>query len=270
MDHGGVVEEKIGGAVLMQDLVSPRFDGASIRDALDMRIGIRFDEDYHAKSGPIIDYRKAQGWDPLGPGETPGDLRSFLCALAERDGPHGGRFHYVSPNTDLLGWILERATGIRYADLLDDWLFKPLGAERDSYITVDRFGAPRAAGGLCTTPRDMARIGRLLATGGKANGIQIVPRRWIEDILGFDGGEAWRTGDFHELFDRADMHYRSQWYVQRGDRPLIYGVGVFGQHVFVDPALDLVIAKCSSLPLPLDKADLMLNLAGAECLRRIV
>jgi CubicO group peptidase (beta-lactamase class C family) len=246
------------------------FDGASIRDALDMRVGIRFDEDYHAKTGPIIEYRKAQGWDPLGPGETPGDLRSFLCSLTERDGPHNDRFHYVSPNTDLLGWVLERASGVRYADLLSEYLWKPVRAERDAYITVDRFGAPRAAGGLCATPRDMARIGRLLVTGGTVDAVQVIPRAWIDDILGFDGRHAWLKGDFHDLFDQADMHYRSQWYVQRGDRPLVHGVGVFGQHIFVDPAADLVIAKCSSLPLPLDKSDLLMNLAGVDVLRQIV
>ena len=43
--------------------------GATLRDLLDMRAGILFDEDYLATSGAIIEYRKAQGWDPLAPGE---------------------------------------------------------------------------------------------------------------------------------------------------------------------------------------------------------
>jgi len=94
-------------------------------------------------------------------GEPPTDLRSFLSTLTERHGEHNGRFHYVSPNTDLLGWVLERATGTRYADLVGQALWQPVQAERDAYITVDRFGAPRCAGGFCATPRDMARIGRL-------------------------------------------------------------------------------------------------------------
>jgi len=63
------------------------------------------------------------------------------------------------------------------------------------------------------------------------------------------------------------MHYRSQWYVLRGERPMVFGVGVFGQHVFVDPAADLVIAKCSSQPLPLDPSFLAMTLAGVEELR---
>lgn len=249
------------------ELEGSAFAGATVRDALDMRVGIRFDEDYHATGGPIIAYRKSHLWDPVPVGEPPTDLRSFLLTLEERDGEHGGRFHYVSPNTDLLGWVLERATGTRYADLVSEVLWQPVGAARDAYITVDRFGAPRCAGGFCATPRDMARIGRLFVTGGRHGGVQVVPERWIRDIVGFDGTAAWKAGDFFDLFAGADMHYRSQWYVLRGERPLVFGVGVFGQHLFIDPAADLVIAQCASQPLPLDASFLSLTLAGVEQLR---
>jgi CubicO group peptidase (beta-lactamase class C family) len=75
-----------------------------------MRAGVAFDEDYLATPGAIIAYHKATDWVPLDPGEAPSDLRSFYTVMTERDGPHGGRFHYVSPNTDLLGWVIERAT----------------------------------------------------------------------------------------------------------------------------------------------------------------
>lgn len=252
---------------LIPELKGSAFTGATVRDALDMRIGVKFDEDYHATGGAIIAYRKSHLWDPVPVGESPGDLRSFFSTLTGRDGEHGGRFHYVSPNTDLLGWVLERATGKRYADLVSELLWQPIQAERDAYITVDRFGAPRCAGGLCAVPRDMARVARLFVTGGRQDGIQVVPEQWIDDIVHFDGTAAWQSGDFNELFDGADMHYRSKWYVLRGKHPLVYGVGVFGQNVFVDPAADLVIAKCSSQPPPLDKSFLSMTLAGVEKLR---
>ena len=61
------------------------YAGATLRDLLDMRVGIFFDEDYLTSAGPIIEYRKAQNWDPLAPGETPSDLRSFF-RLACREG----------------------------------------------------------------------------------------------------------------------------------------------------------------------------------------
>jgi CubicO group peptidase (beta-lactamase class C family) len=89
-----------------------------------MRVGVAFEEDYLAASGPMIAYRKTN-WNPLEPGEAPSDLRSFYRELVRSDGPHEGRFHYVSPNTDLLGWVMERAAGKRYADLLSELLWRP-------------------------------------------------------------------------------------------------------------------------------------------------
>ena len=255
---------------VIPELKGSAFAGATVRHALDMRVGIRFDEDYLATGGAIIEYRKSHLWDPVPVGEPPTDMRSFLATLSERDGEHGGRFHYVSPNTDLLGWVLERASGTRFADLLGETLWQPIQAERDAYITVDRLGAPRCAGGFCATPRDMARIGRLFVTGGRHDGVQVVPESWLRDIVDFDGEAAWKAGDFFELFGGARMHYRSKWYVLRGERPLIFGVGVFGQHVFVDPAADLVIAKCASQPHPLDPSFLSLTLAGVEELRALL
>ena len=255
---------------IIPELEGSAYAGATVRDALDMRVGILFDEDYLAKDGPIIQYRKSHLWEPIPPGEEAIDLRSFLCSLSARDGEHNGRFHYVSPTTDLLGWVLERASGVRFHELLSETLWKPIQAERDAYITVDRYGAPRCAGGVCAVPRDMARLARLFVTGGKVGDQQVVPEAWLNDIVNNGDAQAWKDGDFDELFEHADMHYRSQWYVLRGARPMVFGVGVFGQHVFVDPAADLVIAKCSSQPLPLNPGSLRLTLRAVEQLRAML
>ncbi len=255
---------------LLPELLGTAYAGATVQNALDMRVGIRFDEDYHAKAGAIIEYRKSHLWDPLSVGESPSDMRSFFSSLTGRDCNHHDRFHYVSPNTDVLGWVLERTTGIRFADLLSQLLWEPLQAESDGYITVDRFGAPRCAGGLCAVPRDMARVGRLFVTGGRYHDHQVVPEAWISDIMQFDSRSAWQQGDFKDLFAGADMHYRSQWYVQRGSRPLVFGLGIFGQNLFIDPGSDLVIAKCSSQPLPLDSSFIDMTHAGINQLRTLL
>jgi CubicO group peptidase (beta-lactamase class C family) len=105
---------------IVPEVASTAYQDATIRHLLDMRVGIAFDEDYLATSGPMVEYRKATGWQPLGPGETPSDLRSFYRTLTAGAGPHGGPLHYVSPNTDLLGWVIERATGQRYAELMSE------------------------------------------------------------------------------------------------------------------------------------------------------
>ena len=241
--------------------------GATLRDLLDMRVGVRFDEDYLATSGPIIEYRKAQGWDPLAPGEEASDLRTFFRTMTERDGPHRGAFHYVSPNTDLLGWAIERATGRRYVDLVSEVLWRPMGATRDAYITVDRLGAPRAAGGLCATLRDLALVGQLVADRGRRSEREVVPAGWIDDILAGGDPAAWDAGDFAPYFPGMEAHYRSKWYVRRGAAPMAFGVGVYGQNVFVFPDDGIVIAKMSSQAPPLDERLITLTMHGVESIR---
>jgi CubicO group peptidase (beta-lactamase class C family) len=232
------------------ELERTAYRGATIRQLLDMRAGVLFDEDYLATSGPIVSYRKATGWNPLGPGEDASDLRSFFQELKATDRDHGGPFRYTSPNTDLLGWIIERATGKRYADLMSERLWKPLGAERSAYITVDRLNAPRCAGGMCVTLRDLARVGQMMAEGGRG----IVPREWIEDLERGGDRAAWREGNFAaEVFAGRPMRYRAQWYVlEEGGAPLLFGWGIHGQYLFVDRAREIVIAKLSSQALPVD------------------
>jgi CubicO group peptidase (beta-lactamase class C family) len=249
---------------LVPELAATAYRAATIRHLLDMRAGVAFAEDYLATSGPIIEYRRATGWSPLEPGAEPSDLRRFVQGLRDADGPHGGRFHYISPNSDLLGWVLERATGRRYADLLSEFLWRPIGAERSAYITLDRLGAARAAGGMCVTTRDLARVGQLIAEGGGG----IVPAAWIEDVLSGGDPAAWNAGSFVEYFPGLPMHYRSKWYVIRGRDPLLFGVGIHGQNLFIDRNSGIVIAKLSSQPLPLDAGRIARTLSMVDAIRR--
>jgi len=237
---------------VIPEVAATAYEGATIRHLLDMRVGIAFDEDYLATSGPIVEYRKATGWHPLEPGEAPSDLRSFYRTLIARAGPHGGPIHYVSPNTDLLGWVIERATGQRYAELMSELIWKPLGAEKSAYIAVDRLGAPRCAGGICATVRDLARIGQLMAQGGARGSAQIVPESWIDDITEKGDPDAWTAGDLAPYFPGEPIRYRSQWYVHGSKVPVLFCLGIHGQHLWVHRKREIVIAKVSSGALPLD------------------
>jgi CubicO group peptidase (beta-lactamase class C family) len=273
---------------IIPEIKNTAYAGATVRDLLDMRAGIEFDEDYLATSGTIIKYRKATNWNPLGPGESPSDLRSFYGNLTDSDGPHGGRFHYVSPNTDLLGWIIERSAGARYVDLMSELLWQPMGASRAAYVTVDRLGAPRAAGGMCATTRDLALVGQLVAQEGAREGKQIVPAAWIADIAANGDPGAWDKGDFAPFFPGIPMHYRSKWYIERPDGgtsarmtagmaagngnggangPMLFGIGVHGQNLFVDAKRGLVIAKFSSQTLPLDETRIALTARWVAAVR---
>src|SRR5574341_1178591 len=234
------------------------YRGATIRHLLDMRAGIVWDEDYLANAGPIIEYRKATGWNVLAPGEIAGDLHSFYRQLTEGK-PHGGALHYVSPNSDLLGWVIERAAGRRYAELLSELVWKPLGAERSAYITVDRLGAPRAAGGMCVTLRDLTRAGTWL-----------MKQPLLERLEKGGDRQTWESGDLAKYFPGLPIRYRSYWYVLEGAAPLVFGYGIHGQHLFIDRANDIVVAKLSSQALPIDVARIALTLRAVSQLRKFL
>jgi len=268
----GLLDPEQPASDIVPEVTDTAYRGASVRHRLDMRAGIAFDEDYLATSGPIIQYRKATNWNPLESGEAESDLRSFYANLTEADGDHGRGFHYVSPNTDLLGWIIERAGGKPYAELMSEFLWRPMGANRPGYVTVDRLGAPRAAGGMCVTTRDLALVGQLLINDGKRDGAQIIPSGWITDIATAGDPAAWQAGEFAPKFSGMDIHYRTKWYVHRSeggarDGAMLFGVGVHGQNLFVDAARGLVIAKFSSQALPLDEDRIKLTTAWVQALR---
>jgi CubicO group peptidase (beta-lactamase class C family) len=264
----GVLELDQPISAVLPELTGTAYEGATVRHALDMRAGVAFEEDYLATSGPMIAYRKATNWDPLGPAEAPSDLRSFFSDLRERDGQHGGRVHYISPNTDLLGWVIERTAGRRYADLVCELLWRPIGAMENAYVTVDRLGAPRAAGGLCATVRDLALLGQVVANGGRRGSRRIIPAAWIEDILHNGAAEAWNNGTLAPFFPALPMHYRAQWYVERQAAPVMFGFGVYGQYLYVAPEQDIVIAKVSSQPAPVDAAQILMMIRASASIRR--
>ena len=254
---------------MIPEVSETAYKGATIRHLLDMRAGVAFDEDYTATSGPIVEYRKATNWHPLGPGQCPSDLRSFYQSLRAPDGKHGGRFHYVSPNTDLLGWVIERATGQRFADLMSRYIWKPMGAQHSAYITVDRLGAPRCAGGICVTARDLARLGQVVADGGAWEGTQIIPAAWIDDIVQNGSVDAWDAGVFAPFFPGRRMHYRNKWYVDLGGAPLLFALGIHGQYLFVDRRNQLVIVMMSSQADPLDAELISFTMTAVSHIREI-
>ena len=223
---------------------------AKVRHLLDMTVGIRFVEDYLDPECDFARYRQAMGWNPVTPskGEI-ADLRSFLVSLRP-EGKHGDRYHYVSPNSDMLGWVMERASGVRFVELLAHELWGPLGAEFDADLSLDRLGAPRTAGGLCVTVRDLARFGQMVLERGVADGRRVVPGWWIDDIRRNGDARAWAKGSKW----LPGARYRSKWYLLPGDRDIHCAIGIHGQWIYIDPVAAVVIAKFSSDPTPSEDA----------------
>jgi CubicO group peptidase (beta-lactamase class C family) len=248
--HRGLLDPDDRVIDYVPELASSVYAGCTIRHLLDMAVGIAFSEDYEDPKGDVVRYRRAAGWDPLPAGEAPIDLRGFL-ALQKPDGQkHGELFHYVSTNTDVLGWVYERACDQPYAEILSDYLWAPLGAERDAYITVDAHDAMRAAGGVCVAPRDLARFGEMIRRRGVAGGQQVVPGAWIDDINERGDPDAWARSEFAEIFPQAS--YRSQWYRIDRERGTLVAFGIHGQFIYIHPQAELVIVRMASEATPLD------------------
>ncbi|MER8488855.1 beta-lactamase family protein [Mesorhizobium australicum] len=242
------------------------YGDASVRHVLDMSVSLDFEEAYLDPESAFARYRRATLWNPGGGTES---LREFILTLQRLAEPHGQTFRYRSPNSDLLGLLLERASGQRFTDLMREKLWLPLGAVSEASVGVDMEGTARAAGGISVTPRDLARIGEMLRQGGTANGHRIVPEAWVRDTTSTGGSnEAWRRGTMVSLFPNG--RYRNKWYQTGHENGAYCGIGIHGQWLYVDPSTEVVIAKMSSQPEPVDDPLDIEIVAFLEALSRMV
>lgn len=251
------------------EIAGSAYGDATVRHVLDMTVSVRFTEDYLDPLGDVARYRVAMDWNPPGAFPYQGGLHHFLTTLPKDDQAHGERFHYVSPNSDLLGWVLERAGKLTMSEMLSRYLWQPMGAENSGFITVDREGAARTAGGICVTLSDLARFGDMIRQDGKANGRQVIPEAWINDIMTSGDPEAWLNGDMTNLLPEA--RYRAKWYIPTDHPGTLCAIGIHGQWIYVDKGAGVTVVKFSSQPLPvddpLDKLTLATFRAIADTLR---
>jgi hypothetical protein len=221
---------------------------ATVRHLLDMTVSLSFEENYLDRHSDFDRYRRAMLWNPEHEAGREETLEQVLVSLPKAGHPHGTRFHYASPNTDLLGLVIERATGARFHAYLADRLWRHLGGRGAANATVDRAGTARAAGGISVTARDLARFGQMMLDGGMAGGRQVVPTAWIEDIRHNGDRQAWVNGDFAGLFGKG--RYRSCWYDTGDNHGSLAAIGIHEQWIWIDPVRRVVLVKLSSRPEP--------------------
>lgn len=249
------------------ELADSGYRDASLQQVLDMVVNIDFTEDYLATEGKFLEYRTATAWHPCEVDAIDQNLHDFLCSIGRADGEHGQVWQYKSPNSDLLGWVLERAAGERLASLMSKHLWQPMGAEANAYITVDRKGAARTAGGICVLPRDLLRFGELVRNRGFANGRQVIPAWWIEDCSEAGSREAWQRGESSKEF--PDGQYRNKWYQTGNEHRAMLAIGIHSQWIYINPVTEVTIVKLSSqdepLKLELDATNLQMftNISSA-------
>ncbi len=246
LQGAGAIEPEAPVTNYVPALANCGYNGATIRDLLDMRSGIAFSEDYRDPAAEIHLLDQAMGWAPRRTPDAPATLREFLLTLRQTSA-HGGPFHYRSCESDVLGWICEVAGGQRMPDLMSDLLWSHVGAERDATIGVDAEGTGFFDGGISACLTDMIRFGALfLRDGVSLTGQQVLPPAWIADTL--DGGPDSREAFAASPDDNqmpGGMYRNQMWFPYSGNN-VVLCLGMLGQMIYVNRAAEVIAAKLSA------------------------
>lgn len=228
------------------ELKDSAYGDATVRQVMDMTIGVRFSEDYSDPKAEVFAYARAGGLAPAGPNyQGPRTFFDFLVTL-QKEGEHGQAFRYQTSNAEVLAWIIKRASGQSLADLLSSTIWSKLGAEHDGYFTVDSIGTASGGGGLNTTLRDLARFGEMMRNHGKFNGQQIIPEAAVTNIeKGADKDQFAKAG--YAML--KGWSYRDMWWITHNEHNAYMARGIYGQSIYIDPKAEMVIVRYASHPI---------------------
>jgi CubicO group peptidase (beta-lactamase class C family) len=208
------------------ELKGSGYDGVTVKQILTMQSGVQWNEDYTDPNADVAKFQYTQPIDGLDPTVV------YMRNLKSEAQP-GARWQYNTGETNLIGVLVARATGKYLADYLSEKIWQPYGMSDDAIWMLNAGG--REISGCCISARvrDYAMLGMLALQGGVINGESIVPEGWFASagtkqadigVAGFGYGYQWWTTD--------DGSYEAK--------------GIFGQGIFVDESLGLVIASNSS------------------------
>jgi CubicO group peptidase (beta-lactamase class C family) len=227
------------------ELRTSAFGDARVHEAMDMTTGLEYTEVYTDKNSGVFALRRANGMAPIEPGyEGATNIFDFLCAQ-KKQGEHGKAFAYKTVNSDVLAWIVRRASGMTLSDLLSMRIWIPMGAEEDAHYHVDRIGTESGGGGLSTTLRDLARFGETIRNHGRFNGRQIVPSQFVEEVARGGDPAKFKPAGYTTL---PGASYRHQWWITHNAHGAYMARGVHGQGIYIDPKAEMVIARYASHP----------------------
>jgi len=208
-------------------LAGSAYGETSIRNVLRMSSGVPFKEVYDGKDDltRFSIMRRSQG--------SIAALRSF----GGREVGQGTRFHYASSETVVLAVLLRAVTGTTLSEYLTERLWQPMGAEADATWVRSRDGLEIGSGSFNAILRDYGRLGVLLANDGAVGTRQVVPKEYLLEAT-----------DWHRQPDafapkRATPYfgYGYQFWTFPGEKRRFALLGVYGQSIFVDPELKLVM-----------------------------
>jgi len=216
----------------LPELKGSGYDGATVRHILQMRSGVDYEERYD------FDNPGAAATNHINALVKNATRFADAARSVKRLHTPGEVFQYKTLDTAVLGWLLERVSGMPIAAYTASRLWEPLGAEADGFYIMDGppgVGREFNGAGFNATLRDFARVGLLMLNRGKANGRQIVSPEWVAEST--RPTDATATGP---------MGYGYQWWTLGGAS--YSAIGLQGQYIFVDPASRTVVVKLSYFP----------------------
>ncbi|MEJ6782440.1 serine hydrolase domain-containing protein [Aminobacter sp. Piv2-1] len=238
----GVVDPKKLVTDYLPELAATGWNGATVQHVLDMTTGVRFSEAYTDPYSDIGQVDVACGWKPVPAGTDPAfkwprHVFELILGLTETTRPHGAAFEYRSIETDVLAFVMERATGKRLAQLVSEELWQKIGAEESACFTVDSAGYAVADGGFNATLRDYARFGQTILEDGAG----IVPAGWIAETRNGVHGPNYSAS-------MPEGSYRNQFWIEDPRSRALMCRGVFGQLIHIDWDTGMVTVKLSTWP----------------------
>jgi len=235
------IEDKV--TQYLPQLRGSAYDGATVRNLLQMSSGVKWNEDY---TQPGSDVGKMLTCTE---NKKPGCIIEFMSKLP-RAAPPGTVFNYNSGETHLLGLIVSAATHKHLSDYLSEKIWLRFGMESDGYWLLESpNGAEMAAGSLSMTLRDYGRFGEFIRTGGSAGAERVLPPGWIAEATQ-PRADSPQVG-FGKLEPDDPTGYGYQWWVLPHQAPhsgAFMAEGIFGQYIYINPAAHLVIVQWSAWP----------------------
>ena len=167
-----------------------------------------------------------------------------LMAKLPRAALPGTVNNYSTGETQVAGEIVRSAVGGPLADYLSDRIWSRYAMEADARWWLDSPNGHEIGGsGFSATLRDYGRFGQFILDGGTANGEQILPKGWIEEASTPKDAPQRRCACVRLLL--VARHFS-----RAASRSAFEAVGIFGQHIYINPAVHLVIVIWGAQTLP--------------------